>query len=140
MKSHLINDKEMDNFRAIFESFNFQLESNIVFLLDNSEELRLNLKLVDITKFRSLRNQAKFIVFIITKAYYESELFKRHWREANDLKNKEIIVIMNEEEGFDTADMFMNRKTFKLSFTYSSKEKKKFEDFMKFQKKSLPVS
>jgi hypothetical protein len=129
----------MVHFKKVFEAFNFQLGDNIELLLENSDELRLKLKGIDINKFKALKNQAKFIVFIVTKSYYESELFERQWKEANDFKNKEIVIIMNEEEDFDTANMFMNRKIFKLSFTHSSKEKKIFEDFMKYQKKSLPV-
>ena len=46
-----------------------------------------------------LKKKANIIVFIINRSYFESELFEKHWQEANSL-NKKIVFLIDEYEDF----------------------------------------
>lgn len=56
-------------------------------------------KSINIEKERC-KKEANLIVFLISKTYFESELFQSHLQEANE-SNKKIIFLLNEVDNID---------------------------------------
>ena len=107
------DNKKFEFYKKVLRTYNvgINLDEIINSLLSNHSNLEEMFYGIILRDADQLRNQASLLIFLITKSYFESELFKEHWKEAL-ATNKEIVVFFLEKD-FD-QEYFINYKTLNI--------------------------
>ena len=103
---------------------------------------------IELFEKRKFKNQAEIHIFILTKAYFRSEIFKKDFEEVKD-SNKQLIAILDAEnnEILEKNEIqFEKMKIVKLNFQIKVKTKgqsittKEDEILIEELKRRFPVS
>jgi hypothetical protein len=120
--------------KKLLEAYNFDCKFLENLNEEQNQSLFEKLKKVEFYDTQKLKKQSKLIIFIITKKYIDSGLFKKHLEEANELQ-KEIKLILKEsdyitnlEEEFKFLKYY---SSLKITFNGFNKKAKVIENFFK---------
>jgi hypothetical protein len=143
----------MQFYRDILDAYNILIKEDIISFIQNSVEtfdsligLTNCLNYFDLFNHDSFKKQSKNTVFLITKDYYESELFKKNWKEATEMNKENIVLVLNKNDKLDINDFkikFENYKIFEINcdnMFEALKSNEKFYEFFIEIKKSILVS
>jgi hypothetical protein len=102
----------LDYFKNILKSYNICLYDQFINLIENSthEDYEVNalirkLEKLDLNENRILKENSKIIIFLVTKTYQESNLFKLHLNEVNKLKKEVIIMLLEKHLHLDYTQL-----------------------------------
>ena len=81
-------------------------------LIENSTDEDYNVKAFirkletfDLNENRILKENTKLIIFLVTKTYQKSNMFKLHLNEANELKKESIIILLEKDLCLDDVQL-----------------------------------
>jgi hypothetical protein len=120
----------MNFYENLFDTYNFCDKTEIIDSFKVSTEEDFNeltqLKQVEYYENQSdkllFKNRSEIVLFLLTKNYYKSKLFDKHWNEALQMKKPILVLSLEPDlkwefkdfEVFDIAD-YVNRS---LKFDY----------------------
>ena len=98
------DERIYEKYKNILKSFNICLKNDLVEILSDTNtndeylmKLAKELEEADCVDVKLFYKKSKMIIFLLTKSYHESNLFKEDWKEAIN-SNKEIVIIINKYE------------------------------------------
>ena len=97
------SSEKMRYYKKLLDELNFGFADDVIEKIEESLsktddqdlfELIRQMDRFHLLDWEKLKKQSKIIVFILNKTYFDSELFKKHWQEANELK-KQIVFLLD---------------------------------------------
>jgi hypothetical protein len=125
---------DLNFLKKLLEAYNFDCKFLENLNKEQNQSLFEKLKTVEFYDTQKLKKKSKLIIFIITKKYVDSGLFKKHLEEANELQKeiklifKESDCITNLEEEFKFLKYY---SSLKITFNGFNKKAKVMENFFK---------
>ena len=114
--------EKLEHYGQILEAYNFLESEKFLKTIKNSDpfaesiyDITQDLSNINYIEPNISKNSARVFIFLLTKSYFFSELYKKHWIEASE-SNKEIVVIIKNDKDFCiNQSYFQNHKVFKLT-------------------------
>jgi hypothetical protein len=107
----------MQFYRDILDAYNNLIKEDIISFIQNSVEtfdaligLTNCLNYFDLINHDSFKKQSKNTVFLISRDYFDSELFKKHRKAATKMNKENIVLVLNKIDKLDINDFKKNLK------------------------------
>ena len=92
---------DFEFYEKIFDCYNIYFKNEIIEKIKSSSDCELldalrDLNAVELFDTCKLKTDAHFLIFILTRSYYDSKFFEKHLKEANEM-NKKVLFIITED-------------------------------------------